>query len=210
MATASSHAPPKPVIPGVRPENTKYTSTGGSGEDSTTLSSSLQEASRKAVAAYRAALKDIPDMRRNFTIVEDESYVQRVIRDNFERHRDVTDPKIVDMLVFKATQELREIREQWKSRYHVYSYMQRYSEKLMREEFSRQTGAADPSDRREQILSGWRDKGLVPPELLTWPMFERWREEEDVKFRAFALQNKIFSEEQLDRNTTKSSSCTIM
>lgn len=143
--------------------------------------------------------------------MEDHSYVVSVIRDNFEQHRGVTNPKIVDMLVFKASQELGEIRQQWKSRHHVYGYIQRYTEKLLREELVKRSQSSDTSDRREQMLADWRARGLVPVELVTWPMFTKWKADEDEKFRSFALDNKLFSTEQLERNSAQpKSSCTIM
>lgn len=171
----------------------------------------MADATSKARSAYRIALRGIPDMRRNFTIIEDEALVRACIRDLFEKHRDVTEPHIVDMLVFKALQELREIGEQWKSRHHVTAYITRYSEKLIREETARrlEEDVPDASDKREETLRMWRERGIVPPEILTWGMFQRWKEEEDTKFKTFALENKLFSEEELDRNS-KSSTCTIM
>lgn len=198
------------VAPGLPVDISSYTSTGGSGDDSTTLSASLDEASNKTKAAYRKAIRDIPDMRRNFTIMEDKSYLTAVIRDNFERHRNVTDPKIVDMLVFKALQELREIREQWKSRHHVYGYIHRYSDKLLREELAHRASSPDVSHKREQMLADWRDRGLVPSEIVTWAMFIHWKSDEDMKFRKFALDNNLFSNQQLDRNANLSPSCAVM
>lgn len=211
-ASASKVGKPS-LTPGMPVDTSSYTSTGGSGADSTALSTDMKEASGKAVAAYRIALRDISAMRRNFTIMEDEDYVTSVIRDNFEKHRGVTDPKIIDMLVFKALQELREIREQWKSRYHVYSYIQRYTEKLLRQELALKIQSTDTSDRREHMLADWRDKGLVPSEIINWSMFNRWKSDEEDKFRNFAIDNKLFSSQQLESNSSTSSrtsTCTIM
>lgn len=208
LSTSASR--PSFAVAGMRADKVVTTATGGSGADSTVLSASMAEASLKAKAAYRTALRDIPDMRRNFTIMEDAQYVTAVIRDNFERHRMVSDPKIVDMLVFKASQELREIREQWKSRHHVYSYIARFAEKKLREDLAERAMDTNSSGRREDMLRQWRERGLVPTEIVTWPMFTRWRAEEDAKFRVFAVENKLFSEEQLDRNEKAASGCTIM
>lgn len=209
-STASASVKRPSLAPGMSVDTSMYTSTGGSGYDSTTLSSSLQEASRKAVSVYRTALRDIPHMRRNFTIMEDSKFIAGVIRDNFEQHRRVTDPKIIDMLVFKAIQELREIREQWKTRTHVYSYIHRYSEKQIRDEIARSVGPTDSSDRRQQILRDWQQRGLIPNEVTSWPLFVRWKRDEDEKFRNFAIDHKLFSSDQLDRNASTSSSCSVM
>lgn len=210
LSSGTSNISRHSATPGMPIDTSSYTSTGGTGADSTTLSPSLEAASRKAVSAYRSALRDIPDIRRNFTIMEDESLVKSVIRDNFERHQFVTDPKIVDMLVFKAVQELREIREQWKSRHHVYGYIDRYLDRLMREELIQRAGSPDSSNRYDHVLQTWRDRGLIPQEITSWTMFTQWRTEEDAKFRNFALENKLFSTEQLDRNAATKPSCTMM
>lgn len=196
-------------IASVNPEQL-YTDTGGSGKDSTALSSSLAEASQKARSVYRQALRDVPAMRKNFTILEDRDFCVATIRDLFHRHASVEDPKIIDMLVFKAVQELGEIREQWKSRHHVYAYIHRYADKVMRDEMARKVNADGVSDGREEMLMHWKERELVPQEVGNWEMYLNWKEEEDKKFRAFAVENKLFTEEQLDRNAASSSQCTIM
>ena len=196
-----------PAVSGMRVDARVYTDTGGSGLDATTLSSTLEEASAKARSVYRMALRDIPDMRRNFNIVEDERFVKSVVRDLFEKHKNVTDSKVVDMLTFKAIQELREISEQWKSRTHLYSYIHEYAEKVLREE---RANAVEVEGGNEELLKSWKDRGLVPPQILNWGMYLRWKEEEEMKFNAFAVENKLFSEEQLERNKKADAGCTIM
>ncbi|KAI0557544.1 Complex 1 LYR protein [Gracilaria domingensis] len=206
----SSQAPrARPTVAGVRVDASHYTDTGGSGDDATALSASLEEASQNAVRLYRNALKDVPDMRKNFNIVEDAALVRHTIRDLFEKHDAVTDPKIIDMLVFKGWQELREIREQWKGRHHIYGYIQSYTEKLMREEAARSAQQAGVQGK-DDLLALWRSRGLVPNELVTWPVFLKWKQDEDAKFHAFAVDHKLFTSEQLNRNSHASSQCTIM
>lgn len=195
-------------VAGSRIDTIVYTDTGGSGLDSTALSSNLAEASAKAIAVYRQALRDIPDMRKNFTIIEGKEFVTKCVRDLFERHAHVTDPKLVDMLVFKARQELREIAEQWKSRHHVYGYIQRYSEKVLREEAKRKLKEGDRG--KEALLQTWRERGLVPSEVLTWGHFEKWREEEDEKFKAFVEENRVFEKGVLERNASAAQGCSVM
>ncbi|CAN8069109.1 unnamed protein product [Agarophyton chilense] len=206
----SAHATrPRHTVTAFRVDTSHYTDTGGSGDDATALSASLHEASRKALSLYRLALRDMPEMRNNFNIVEDTAFLRSTVRDLFERHSSVTDPKIVDMLVFKGLQELREIREQWKGRHHIYGYIHRYADKLLREKAARsaqQTGAQG----KEEMLALWRQRGLVPDELVTWPMFVEWKRDEDAKFEAFAVDHKLFTTEQLHRNANASSQCNIM
>lgn len=204
LSTAQRRAP----IAGSRVDTSGYTDTGGSGLDATALSSNLHEASAKAVAMYRHALRDIPAMRKNFVIIEDESVVQQCIRDLIERHADVTDPKVVDMLVFKGRQELTEIKEQWKSRHHVYGYIQRYTEKMLREEAGKKMKLGEGD--KEDMLQAWRDRGLVPEEIVTWGHYQRWRHEEEGKFRAFAEDNGVFEKGVLQRNASATTGCSVM
>jgi len=190
-----------------------YTATGGSGEDATVQSKSLAEASKLAVRTYRQALRNVPSMRANFTIVEEEQLVRGVIRDLFHAHADVRDPAIVDMLVFKARQELREIREQWKSRHHVYKYILAYKDKLRVDEVVRATGSSEGDQeaaKHSALLHAWKQRGLIPGELQTWPQYLRWREEEEAKFASFAVDNKIFTNEQLERGGKAGGTCAIM
>lgn len=175
--------------------------------DATTLSTTFEEASSKTRSVYRAALRDIPNMRQNFTIIEDEAFVRKVIRDLFEKHRHVSDIKVIDMLAFKALQELREIREQWKSRTHLYGYIHQYTEHVLREDRDK---IGDHYDGKDEILRVWRERGLVPVEIANWTMYEQWREEEDAKFKSFAVENKLFTEEQLERNKNADVGCTMM
>lgn len=203
------------AVTGMRVDAGSYTATGGSGQDATSLSSSYEEASAKTRAIYRQALRDIPEMRRNFSIMEDKKIVMQVVRDLFERHKHVSDPKIIDMLVFKSLQELREIREQWKSRHHVYSYIQRFSEKELRqqaaEKLEQDPAFSDSHDRRQlQMLSDWRNSGLVPQEVFTWSHFLKWKQEEDEKFKNFAIEKKLFSKDELERNANSKQSCAMM
>lgn len=217
MASAAARGAARARAPGARVD-VSYTATGGSGADSTALSPSLEAASAKAVRTYRAALRDVPAMRANFNIVEEPAFIRAVIRDLFERRRGVIDSKIVDMLVFKANQELREISEQWKSRYHVYAYVQEYTEKMLREEAGKlakaEAAAGNGGDegRRLGLVRAWKTRGLVPAEIESWEQYVHWKAGEDAKFATFAVDKGIFTKAQLDRNASPAaqSQCAIM
>lgn len=45
--------------------------------------------------------------------------VRQSIRNNFERHRYVTDPQVVDVLLLKSRQDYQEAINQWKTPDHV-------------------------------------------------------------------------------------------
>lgn len=197
---------PVTAVPGARVTLGQGTDTGGSGRDSTALSSSLEEARVSAVRIYREILRDIPSMRENFSIVEDRDYLTRVVRALFERHGEITDPKVIDMLVFKARQEAGEIRNQWKSRTHVIKYVTEFHELEKREALA----AKSPADKiKEARLAKWRSEGLVPNDIETWVQYEHWQSDEDEKFVKFAEEQKLFTREQIERNNQNKSQCVM-
>lgn len=201
-------------VSGARVTIGHVTDTGGSGLDATSLSGSLEEAHSKAVTTYREILRDIPAMRENFTIIEDEQYLRRVIRYLFDRHANISDPKIIDMMVFKARQEAGEIRNQWKSRYHVYQHINAYRDEQVRQkamELARVHAHSEGGGaRRQRLVDGWKARGLVPAEIDSWEQYEHWKADEDGKFALFANQHAIFTPEQLERNEKAKNQCVVM
>jgi hypothetical protein len=213
----------RPVV-GARVDTSKrYTDTGGSGLDATKLSSSTAEQSSAVHGLYRQALREIPAMRINYTIVEEEMFLRALIRDMFSLQRNVSDPKIVDMLIFKAKQEIGEIRGQFKGRHQIGIYIRNYHDKLAREaasrlslaagqeKFARELGApAISDDAKHTMLASWRQRSLVPADLLTWTQYERWKAEENEKFTRFAVDANFFTADTLERNAKTKSQCSIM
>lgn len=201
---------------GGRMDTGTVTDTGGSGEDSTALSATLHEARGKVVSMYREVLRDIPAMRENFTIIEDEQFVRRVVRNLFDRHSGIEDPKIVDMLVFKGRQEAGEIRNQWKSRTHVYQHIIGYREEVARANAVLQaqahTGGGEEvgDSHRQKLVEEWKMRGLVPAEIDSWEQYTHWKADEDAKFAVFAEQNSMFTSEQLQRNAGAKKQCVVM
>lgn len=212
-------APSKPfAVTGARlGSSERFTDTGGSGRDATSLSSSESEASMKVHALYRDALRGIGEIRKNYSIVEDAQLVRDVIRDAFERYPHVSDTKIVDMLVFKGRQEIDEILAQWKGRHHVYQYIHSYEEKMLRHEAALKAEEGMAEGNRDEMhdakhlsmLKTWRERGLIPNEIESWAQYLRWKEEEDNKFQHFAIDAGLFTTDQLEANR-KTSQCSVM
>lgn len=207
----------RPAI-GARVDTSKrYTDTGGSGLDSTEPSRSPEHRATRIRALYRAALRDIPHMRINFTIVEDEGFVARLIRDQFDQQGHVIDGKLADMLIFRGIQELGEISNQFKSRNQIAAYIDEYHEKLHREALMLEaTGSgatiaeSSASAEKNAMLATWKQRGLVPADILTWGQYERWKAEENEAFASFAVDAQLFSEESLKRNEKAKSQCSVM
>jgi NADH dehydrogenase (ubiquinone) 1 alpha subcomplex subunit 6 len=203
--------------------SSRYTDTGGSGLDATALSASPEHQAAEVRALYRTALREIPSIRVNYTIVEDESFVGALIRDLFTVKRDVSDPKIVDMLIFKAKQELGEIRSQFKGRHQVGVYFRNYHDKLAQQAAARLSaaaaaeheesdsgGAAVSEDAKQTMLASWRQRGLVPADIVTWAQYEHWKADEDEKHAHFAVDANFFSPETLQVNSRARSQCSVM
>jgi hypothetical protein len=217
----------RPVV-GARVDTTKrYTDTGGSGRDSTALSAGPEQQAAAVRALYRKVLREIPAMRVNFTIVEEEPFLRALVRDLFSVRRTVSDPKIIDMLVFKAKQEIGEISGQFKGRHHIGIYIREYHDKLARQAAAQLSVASARASREARsgkdsnapvisegtkvsMLASWRQRGLVPADLLTWSQYERWKAEENEKFAKFAVDANFFSTETLERNAKVKSQCSIM
>jgi hypothetical protein len=217
----------RPVV-GARVDTTRrYTDTGGSGRDSTALSAGPEQQAAAVRALYRQVLREIPAIRENFTIVEDEAFLRALVRNLFSVRRTISDPKIIDMLVFKAKQEIGEIGGQFKGRHHIGIYIRNYHDQLARQAaaqlsatLARAPGKAIAAKdsiapvisegTKQTMLASWRQRGLVPADLLTWAQYERWKAEENEKFAKFAVDANFFSDETLEHNAKAKSQCSIM
>jgi hypothetical protein len=203
----------RPVV-GARVDTSgRYTDTGGSGLDSTSPSRSGAERGARARALYRAALRDVDNTRINFTVVEDAAFVRSLIRDLFERTRNVPDAKVADMLLFKANQELGEIRNQYKGRSHVGQYINAYHAKLAAEAAAAEAAGGDGdagADARQRMVDGWSARGLVPKDVRTWPQYERWKNEDEARFAEFAAEKGLFTRDELRANADAKAQCSVM
>lgn len=201
----------------------QYTDTGATGRDSTRMSASLDEARAGVRALYRDCVEHVPQMRKDFNLSENRHTLVAVIKDMFLRNRDIGDPKLIDVLVFKGRQELNEVTAQWKSRHHVVQYVHQYEERVHRRDAEaalravKQAEGGDGDDearaasaspaledeldtRRLRKLHEWRRKKLVPEWVHTWQQYTKWRMEEEEKFAAFATSSGMFTDDELAAN----------
>jgi len=185
----------------------QVTETGGTGKEASRLSGSASEAHARVLGLYKRCLRHVPQMRKDFNIVEGPDVVKLVTRRLFEKNAGVRDVKIIDMLVWKGTQELEEIQAQWKGRHHLMGYMEEYHEREGREKaidmarrLMGKTGHFAVDDLRQAKLAEWRERKLVPSHLDTWEQYLAWKQIEDEKFAQFAVQNGIFTADELEAN----------
>lgn len=199
----------RPNVIGARIDtSTRYTDTGGSGADSTAPSRDAAERAARARALYHSALRAIPEARLNFTLVEEPRFLRDMVRDLFEARRGVADGRVADMLLFKGRQELEEVIMQYKSRTYVQNLTVEYREKVEREAALERGSASE--DARMAMLTGWKARGLVPAEVLTWPQYQRWKADENAAFAQFAVDGGLFDEGTLARNDKTKSQCAMM
>jgi NADH dehydrogenase (ubiquinone) 1 alpha subcomplex subunit 6 len=96
------------------------------------ISKTLAEASKKAVRLYRHSLKAIPTVVKMYQLEYTPAHMKRQIRKEFESHKvslfhmrdssfakEVKQPEVVDMLVFRGRLELEETVKIFKTKAHV-------------------------------------------------------------------------------------------
>lgn len=83
------------------------------------VSASTAEARLKVVRLFRAALREADGILRNYQLDLTRGEMRERIKQEFAKHSNVGDIKVVDMLVFKGATELEEAKLLWKTKSHV-------------------------------------------------------------------------------------------
>ncbi|XP_067627901.1 NADH dehydrogenase [ubiquinone] 1 alpha subcomplex subunit 6 [Eurosta solidaginis] len=86
------------------------------------LSVDRDEARKRALNLYKAWYRQIPYIVMDYDIPKSVSQCRAKLREEFEKHRDVTDVRVIDMLVIKGQMELKESVEIWKQKGHIMRY----------------------------------------------------------------------------------------
>ncbi|BBN02932.1 NADH dehydrogenase (ubiquinone) 1 alpha subcomplex subunit 6 [Marchantia polymorpha subsp. ruderalis] len=86
-------------------------------------SASMEEARHRTLEFFREACRALPQLmdRYNLDEVITQSQLRSKIAAQFRKHAAVTNPKIVDMLVFKGKEELQYCLDHAKQRHHLIS-----------------------------------------------------------------------------------------
>eukprot|EP01018_Ginkgo_biloba_P036262 Gb_08646 [translate_table: standard] len=84
-------------------------------------SPSLDEARRRALGFFKQACRSLPAIMDIYNLYEviTTSQLRSIIASEFRKHADVTNPKVIDMLLFKGEEELRNCVEHAKQRHHI-------------------------------------------------------------------------------------------
>ncbi|XP_043282660.1 NADH dehydrogenase [ubiquinone] 1 alpha subcomplex subunit 6 [Venturia canescens] len=93
------------------------------------LSLDSSEARRRALNLYRSWYRQIPYIAMDFDLPLNENDLRKKLRDEFMKHRNVKDIRVIDMLVIKGQMELKETANIWKNKNHVMYYFRDTVEK---------------------------------------------------------------------------------
>ncbi len=85
------------------------------------LSVDKTEAKRRVLGLYKAWYRQIPYMIRDFKIPVTRPMAEKQLRAKFMEKAHVTDIRVIDMLVVKGQQDLKEVVEIWAQAPHIMS-----------------------------------------------------------------------------------------
>ncbi|XP_076290862.1 NADH dehydrogenase (ubiquinone) B14 subunit [Lasioglossum baleicum] len=77
------------------------------------LSLNREDARRRVIALYKSYYRHIPQMLLEYDVPKTQKECQQRLREEFDRHRNVTDIRVIDLLVAKGQMKLQEISHFW-------------------------------------------------------------------------------------------------
>ncbi|XP_022207836.2 NADH dehydrogenase [ubiquinone] 1 alpha subcomplex subunit 6 [Nilaparvata lugens] len=86
------------------------------------LSLDKEEARKRALNLYKAWYRQIPYIVRDNTIPKSVAQCRAKLREEFEKHRNLTDIRVIDMLVIKGQMELKSCANKWSQSCHVMNF----------------------------------------------------------------------------------------
>ncbi|XP_057807913.1 NADH dehydrogenase [ubiquinone] 1 alpha subcomplex subunit 6 [Salvia miltiorrhiza] len=82
---------------------------------------SLEEARRRVFEFFKTACRSIPTIMEIYNIddVVTPTQLRAIVASEIRKNAHITNPKVIDMLLFKGTEELSNIVEHAKQRHHI-------------------------------------------------------------------------------------------
>jgi len=105
------------------------------------LSVNKDEARRRVLNLYKAWYRKIPFILDNYRVQLTKESCKAKLREEFLKHKDVDDIRVIDMLVIKGKMELQETVNKWKQNSHLMRYW-------------KETVEPKPTDFLTKFLSG--------------------------------------------------------
>eukprot|EP00949_MAST-11_sp_MAST-11-sp1_P003321 g3321.t1 len=94
---------------------------------STAVSTNIAQAASRSVQLYRRVLRSVPTIKNVYDIEMSTEEMRDALTARFRSNAEVSDPRIVDMLVSKGTMELEETLLQFKTKPHVMKVLEDHS-----------------------------------------------------------------------------------
>ncbi|XP_058811372.1 NADH dehydrogenase [ubiquinone] 1 alpha subcomplex subunit 6 [Topomyia yanbarensis] len=88
------------------------------------LSADREEARKRVLNLYKAWYRQIPYIVMDYDIPKSVEQCREKLREEFLKQRNVTDIRVIDMLVIKGQMELQESVAIWKQKGHIMRYWQ--------------------------------------------------------------------------------------
>ncbi|XP_022917736.1 NADH dehydrogenase [ubiquinone] 1 alpha subcomplex subunit 6 [Onthophagus taurus] len=88
------------------------------------LSIDSEEARKRVLNLYKAWYRQVPYIVRRYDIPKSQQQCRDKLREEFLKNKDVTDIRVIDMLVVKGQMELKETVEVWKQKGHIMQFFQ--------------------------------------------------------------------------------------
>jgi NADH dehydrogenase (ubiquinone) 1 alpha subcomplex subunit 6 len=73
----------------------------------------MAEARQNVIDLYRTALRLVPEFNAQYELSHSPSYMRARIRRDFEKHKNVSNPLIVDKLMYLGRIQLEEAKNKW-------------------------------------------------------------------------------------------------
>ncbi|XP_041978937.1 NADH dehydrogenase [ubiquinone] 1 alpha subcomplex subunit 6 [Aricia agestis] len=86
------------------------------------LSLNKAEARARVLNLYKAWYRQIPLIVKDYDIPKSEDQCRAKLKELFLKNKDVTDVRVIDLLVIKGQMELKESINIWKQKGHVMTY----------------------------------------------------------------------------------------
>ncbi|XP_076232264.1 NADH dehydrogenase (ubiquinone) B14 subunit [Calliopsis andreniformis] len=109
------------------------------------LSLNPSDARRRVIALYKSWYRQIPFIVLGYDIPKSEFQCRKKLREEFMRHANVTDLRVIDLLVVKGQMELQEVAMMWKPKGNLMNYWKETVEPKPKDFLSKFLTGHDPN-----------------------------------------------------------------